>query len=96
MHTVKRVTRSVVNTLMTSLEPRSLSNMPNLRRLLKYVSATSSAFFFHQNIFKNSYFQITKKNGSEISLHAHFKSQSMKDARILEMARNNPTSILVK
>ena len=45
---------------MTSLEPRSLFNMPNLRRLLKYVPATSSAFFSHQNISKNTYFQITK------------------------------------
>ena len=34
--------------------------MPNLRRLLKYVPATSSAFFSHQNISKNTYFQITK------------------------------------
>ena len=41
-------------------------------RLLKYVPATSSAFFSHQNISKNTYFKITKKNGSEISLHVHF------------------------
>ena len=47
--------------------------MPNLRCLLKYVPATSSAFFSHQNISKNTYFQITKKKGSEISLHVHFK-----------------------
>ena len=47
--------------------------MPYLHRLLKYVHATSSAFFSHQNISKNTYFQITKKNGSEISLHVCFK-----------------------
>ena len=46
---------------MTSLEPRSLSNMPNLRRLLKHGRATLSAFFSHQNYYKNTYFEITKK-----------------------------------
>ena len=46
--------------------------MPNLPRLLKRVPATSSAFFFHQNISKNTYFQITKKNGIKILLHVHF------------------------
>ena len=46
--------------------------MPNLRRLLKYVPATSSAFFTHQNICKNTDFQINEKNGSAISLHVHF------------------------
>ena len=51
--------------------------MPNLRRLLKYVHATSSAFFFHQNISKNTYFQITKKNDSEISLHVHCKARRL-------------------
>ena len=35
--------------------------MPNLRLLLKYVPPTSSAFFSHQNISKNTYFQITEK-----------------------------------
>ena len=58
---LKRVMRSVVNKLMSSLEPRSLSNMPNLYRLLKYAPSTSSAFFSHQNISNNTYFQITEK-----------------------------------
>ena len=46
--------------------------MPNLYRLLKYVPATSSAFFSYQNISQNTYFQIARKNnGSEIWLHVH-------------------------
>ena len=49
--------------------------MPNLGRLLKYVPATSSALISHENISKNTYFQITKKNGSEISLHVHFNPE---------------------
>ena len=52
--------------------------MPNLRRLLKYAPTTSSAFFSCQNIPKNTYFEITKKNGSEISLYVHFNLQSLK------------------